>query len=167
MPHAITRRRALLASTSLLLFGPAAEARVYSGSKPWLPGNATPPSIVTAGPWRFFTPEEGAAVQAIVARLIPADELSPSGRDAGCATFIDAQLAGSYGRAERLYMSPPFATGTVTQGLQSPLTPAQHYRAGLAALDAYCRAASAGKSFAQLGDAQQDKMLHDLESGAA
>jgi gluconate 2-dehydrogenase gamma chain len=167
MPRLSFRRRELLASAAVLFSGSAADARTYGGSKPWSPGAANPPQVVRPGQWRYFTPQEAEAVGAIVARLIPADELSVSGRDAGCAVFIDAQLAGSYGSAERLYMRPPFASGTPTQGFQSPLTPAAQYRAGLAALDAYCLAGFAGKRFADLSEAQQDKLLADLESGAA
>ena len=37
-----------------------------------------------------------------------------------------------------------------TQGLQSPLTPRQQYRQGLAALEAYCNATFSGRGFAQL-----------------
>ena len=167
VPRPITRRRALLASAAVLFAPVGARARIYSGGKPWTANAGDPPRIVQPGKWRSFTPEEGAAVEAIVARLIPADELSPSGKDAGCAVFIDAQLDGSYGTAERLYMRPPFANGTPMQGFQSPLTPAAQYHAGLAALDGYCRKGFAGKTFAALVADQQDKVLHDLETGAA
>src|SRR6516165_10997218 len=51
------------------------------------------------GPWVYFTPEEGAAIEALVDRLIPPDPQTPGGKDAGCAVFIDRQLAGPYGRA--------------------------------------------------------------------
>jgi gluconate 2-dehydrogenase gamma chain len=40
-------------------------------------------------------------VEAIVDRLIPADELTLGlgGKDLGCAVFIDRQLAGQYGHS--------------------------------------------------------------------
>jgi gluconate 2-dehydrogenase gamma chain len=85
-----------------------------------------------------------------VERLILTDESGPGGMQAGCAVFIDRQLAGSFGDSRRLYMGPPFATGTPSQGLQSPILPKERYRTSLAALDKYCKATFAGKNFAAL-----------------
>jgi gluconate 2-dehydrogenase gamma chain len=45
----------------------------------------------------YFTADEGAAIEALVDRLIPPDPQIPGGKDAGCAVFIDRQLAGPYG----------------------------------------------------------------------
>lgn len=161
------RRRDLLAGTALsLIFSLAsAQARTIAGALPWEPDAGTPPTPVQPGPWQFFTPEEGTAIEAIVDRLIPPDPQTPGGKDAGCAIFIDRQLAGPYGSARALYMRPPFRDGTPQQGQQSPLTPAARYRQGLAALDKYCREAYAGKSFAQLSDEQKDKILTGMEKG--
>jgi len=117
------------------------------------------------GPWQFFTPEEAAAVEAIVDRLIPPDPKAPGGKDAGCAVFIDRQLAGPYGSSQGLYMRPPFMDGTAQQGNQSPLTPAERYRQSLAGLDRYCRASFLGKPFAAIPDAEKDKVLGQLEKG--
>jgi gluconate 2-dehydrogenase gamma chain len=80
--------------------------------------------------------------------------------------FIDRQLAGPFGQASRLYTKGPFRHGTPTQGYQGDLSPAGRYREGLAALDAYTRAAHAGRGFAQLPPATQDEVLKGLESGA-
>jgi gluconate 2-dehydrogenase gamma chain len=111
-----------------------------------------------------FTADEAAAVEGIVDRLIPPDPETPGGKDAGCAVFIDRQLAGPYGRSAGLYMSPPFRKGTKEQGEQSSLSPAQRYRQGLAALDKHCRAAHGGKPFAQLPDETKDEVLGGLET---
>ena len=161
------RRRDLLAGTALWLVSSlaAAQARTVAGALPWQPAAGAPPVPAQPGPWQFFTAEEGAAVEAIVDRLIPPDPETPGGEDAGCAVFIDRQLAGPYGSARGLYMRPPFMDGAPNQGEQSPLTPAQRYRQGLAALDKYCRGAFAGKSFAQLSDTQKDQLLSGLEKG--
>jgi gluconate 2-dehydrogenase gamma chain len=160
-------RRELLTTTALaLLFSAAtAAARTVAGALPWSPDAGSPPVPVRPGPWQFFTPEEGAAVEAIVDRLIPPDPQTPGGKDAGCAVFIDRQLAGNYGSSKGLYMRPPFMDGTPQQGSQSPLTPAARYRQALAALDKYCRTAFAGKPFNQLTDDQKDKLLAGLEKG--
>jgi gluconate 2-dehydrogenase gamma chain len=161
-------RRELLATTAVwLLFSTTyARARVVQGSLPWAPNAGTPPTPVRPGPWVYFTPEEGAAVEALVDRLIPPDPQTPGGKDAGCAVFIDRQLAGPYGSYEGLYMRGPFADGTPEQGLQSPMTPAERYRQSLAAFYKYCRANYAGKPFAELPDDQKDKVISGLEQGS-
>ncbi len=73
---------------------------------------------VRPGAWIFFTPEEGAAVEAIVDRIIPPDAEITGGKDAGCAVFIDRQLAGPYGDSQGLYLNAPFLNGTPQQGDQ-------------------------------------------------
>jgi gluconate 2-dehydrogenase gamma chain len=159
-------RRALLASTAaVLIVSNAAQARSVQGKLPWAPNAGDPPQPVMPGPWLFFTPEEGAAVEAIADRLIPPDSQYAGGRDAGCAVFIDGQLAGPYGSSEGLYMQPPFMDGAPQQGDQGADTPAQQYRKGLAALDAHVKAANVGKAFHALAADQQDTLLKGLESG--
>jgi gluconate 2-dehydrogenase gamma chain len=161
-------RRELLATTAVwLLFSTTpAQALIVKGNLPWAPNAGAPPTPVRPGAWVYFTLEEGAAVEALVERLIPQDPQTPGGKDAGCAVFIDRQLAGPYGSHEGLYMRGPFAEGTPQQGLQSPVTPAQRYRQSLAALDKYCRATFAGKPFAELRDDQKDKVISGLEQGS-
>jgi gluconate 2-dehydrogenase gamma chain len=161
------RRRDLLAGTalSLILAAHSAKARIISGQLPWFPEATAPPAPARIGPWQFFTLDEASAIEALVDRLIPPDPQTPGGKDAGCAVFIDRQLAGPYGSARGLYMRPPFMDGAPSQGMQSPLTPAQRYRQALAALDKYCRATYAGKSFAQLASQQQDEIITGLEKG--
>ena len=160
-------RRELLATTgiALLVSSAPAAARVIAGGLPWAPDAGNPPAPVKPGPWQFFTPEEGAAIEALVDRLIPPDPETPGGKDAGCAVFIDRQLAGPYGSALALYMRPPFQDGTPQQGPQTPFTPAQRYRQSLAALDKHCRATFAGKPFAQLSDEQKNKIISEMEKG--
>ncbi|HWI27153.1 MAG TPA: gluconate 2-dehydrogenase subunit 3 family protein [Stellaceae bacterium] len=160
------RRRDLLAGTALtLLLAASGQARTISGALPWAPDAADPPRVVKPGGWQFFTPEEGAALEALVDRIIPPDPQWPGAKDAGVAVFIDRQLAGPYGSARGLYMRPPFQDGTPQQGAQSPLTPAERYRQALAALDKYCRSAFAGKAFAALTDGQKDKVIDGLHKG--
>ena len=159
------RRRALLASTAagLLLAAASPRAATIRGALPWKRDAGSPPVPVRPGPWTFFTPEEAADVEAMVDRLIPPDPQTPGGKDAGCAVFIDRQLAGPYGTSQALYMRPPFHEGTKEQGLQSPVTPAVRYRRALAAIDKHCKDTFAGKSFAQLPDDLKDKLLTGLE----
>jgi gluconate 2-dehydrogenase gamma chain len=157
------RREVIAASAAALVVeSGVARAALIKGGLPFQPGGTNPPEIAPAGPWHFFTPEEGTTAEAIVDRLTPADELTPGGKDLGCAVFIDRQLAGPYGHYGGFYMKGPFQHGTKQQGLQSEVTPAEHYRRALAALDAHCRQAF-GKNFAALSDPQKDDVIKDLE----
>ena len=166
---AVTRRAALLGTVSLALVTPAV-ARTVKGTLPWTPNAGSPPQQVFPGPWAFFTPEEGSLMEAIADRLIPPDppdhpDPIPGGKDAGCAVFIDRQLAGPYGRAAGLYMRPPFMAGTKEQGDQEAATPAQKVRAGLTALDAYLRSAQLGQRFDQMPAGAQDALLGGMQNG--
>ena len=168
IPLSRPSRRSLLATTAaFLVAGTAAgHARIITGGMPWEPGTATPPARVRPGPWMFFTADEAALIEAAVDRLIPPDDRGPGGKEAGCAVFIDWQLAGPYGRAAGLYMTPPFMPGAITQGDQMPDAPAARYRAGLKALADYVKATFSGKAFRELASTDQDKVLTGLESGA-
>src|SRR5882762_6447692 len=163
----LSRRLLLTSATAFVLVGAAvAHARTLAGGLPWEPGTATPPAPVRPGPWMFFTSDEAALVEAAVDRLIPSDDRGPGGKDAGCAVFVDRQLAGPYGRAGGLYMKPPFMPGAATQGYQMLDAPAARYRAGLNALADYVKATFSGKSFSELVPADQDKVLAGLETGS-
>ena len=158
-------RRQLLAATALVSLSPHIPVEAARGL-PWTANEAYPPTPARPGPWLYFTADEAAAVEAIVDRLIPADELGPGGKEAGCAVFIDRQLMGPFGTHEWLYMQGPFPANPLpSQGMQSPLTPRQQYRLGLAALAEHCRANFGGRTFPQLAAADQDKLLTDLEKG--
>lgn len=161
-------RRQLLSATALFAVAAAlpARARTLTDGLPWMPNEAYPPRAVGPGPFVFFRAEEAAAVDAIVARLIPADELGPGAKEAGVTNFIDRQLAGPYGGHDWLYMEGPFPDNPLpSQGLQSPIVPRQQYRRGLAALAEYCRGAFSGRVFQQLTTEEQDKVLTGLEKG--
>lgn len=114
--------------------------------------------------YTFLTAPEGAFIEAAVDRFIPADDLTPSGTDCGVATFIDRQLAGAWGSGDRTYMQGPWQKGKPTQGYQSPLAPAEFFRAGIAATNAYCRK-TLQKDFDRLTVDQQNTLLQDMEQG--
>jgi gluconate 2-dehydrogenase gamma chain len=168
------RRRDLLTGTALVLVGERlARAGVITGKLPWNPDAGFPlPAVQTAG-WEYLTAAEAATVEALVDRIIPPDPQTPGGKDAGCAVFIDRQLAGGYGRREGQYRAGPFQKGAKQQGPQSAQDPAELYRAALAALDAYCRAnyiptgtGRDGQHFTELTPARQDEILRGLEAGS-
>jgi gluconate 2-dehydrogenase gamma chain len=167
MSPASMSRRSLLASAAFYLTSvTAVRAITISQGLPWAPGTASPPVPVRPGPWVFFTADEASFIEAAVDRLIPQDDRGPGGKDAGCAVFIDRQLAGPYGRGDGLYMRPPFMQGAATQGYQLPNTPAGRYRVALKALVDYVKATFAGKSLRDLSPEDQDKVLAGLESGS-
>lgn len=145
---------------------PIADAEIVNGAQPWTEGQVSLPTDITpTTALRYFTQAEFDTAAAMAERIIPADELSIGGKDAGCATFIDRQLAGSYGKAATLYRMGRFIKGTPEQGTQSPLTPAGRWRQGLAAIDAYCQA-HFQKNFTGLTGEQQDALLSSMEKGA-
>jgi gluconate 2-dehydrogenase gamma chain len=163
--HSGVTRRSLLASAALLITTSGVSARVVTKVLPWKPNVAYPVTPVVPGGYLFFTANEAAIVDAFVERLIPTDEFGPGAKDAGVTTFIDRQLTGPYGGHDWLYMQGPFSQNPLpTQGLQSPLTPRQQYRQGLAALEAYC-ASAFNRSFTQLNADEQDKLIAGLEKG--
>jgi gluconate 2-dehydrogenase gamma chain len=158
-------RRQLLATAAWFLAGTAvARASSISGSLPWNPNAGHPPQQVRPGSWQYFTHDEANAVEAIVDRIIPPDPQTPGGKDAGCGVYIDRQLAGPYGKNEGLFRGGPFQEGAKSQGPQSPETPAELYRKGLAALDKHCKDKFGGKGFAALSDADKDAVLHELDN---
>lgn len=159
------KRRDLLVSTALVIVAERAGAGIIAGHLPWRPNSASPPPEAEPGGWRFFNPDEAAAVESLADRIIPPDPQTPGGKEAGCAVFIDRQLAGPYGRQAGLYIRPPFAKGMKQQGPQSADGPAATYRKALAALDRYCRSREGGKSFAAAPTDRQDAVLSGIESG--
>ncbi|MGB7700096.1 MAG: gluconate 2-dehydrogenase subunit 3 family protein, partial [Pseudolabrys sp.] len=60
-------------------------------------------------------------------------------------------------------MQGPWKQGAPSQGYQLPLTPAQLYRAGIAATNAHCRKAY-GRSFDRIEDAQREEVLIGLST---
>lgn len=165
-PKGLTRRQLLVSSATTLAVSAAASAKAatLTGVPQWVPFDHNGPMHYDTPGWQFFSAEEAREVEAMVERLIPADELSVSGKDAGCAVFIDRQLAGEYGTFDRLYMQGPFEKGTPMQGDQSSLVPRERYRLGIAGLTAYCQG-QFQKVFSALSNEERDKVLTDLENG--
>ena len=160
--EAISTMAALAGSTVV----PLAQADVISGGQPYAVGQVSLPSDITpTAALSFFTQAEFDTVGVLAERFIPADELSVSGKDAGCATFVDRQLAGGYGKGVTLYRMGRFIKGTPEQGTQSALTPAERWRQGLAAMDTYCQA-HFSKNFSALTGDQQDALLSSMEKGS-
>jgi gluconate 2-dehydrogenase gamma chain len=123
---------------------------------------AAPASTSTA--YAYLNSEEAAFVEALVDHMVPADEYSPKGTDLGLNIYIDRALAGGWGKGERLYMQGPWKPGVPSQGYQLPLTPADLYRAGITAANAFC-VKTYGKSFDKIIASQRQEFLLDLQAG--
>lgn len=124
---------------------------------------AAGPTTPEAAGYEFLNLDEEAFIEALVDHMVPADALTPKGTDLGINIYIDRALAGAWGKGERLYMQGPWKQGTLSQGYQLPLTPAQLYRAGIAATNAHCRKVY-GKSFDRIEEAQREEVLLGLST---
>jgi gluconate 2-dehydrogenase gamma chain len=125
---------------------------------------AATPGAGPASGYQLFGPDEAAFVEALVNVMCPADHLTPNGVDCGLAIFIDRQLAGGFGQGENLYRHGPWKRGKPQFGYQLPLTPAQFFKAGIAAATAACRSRF-GKDFDALGMEDAELFLRDLAAG--
>jgi len=162
------KRRHFLTSLGVLLISTAlkVKAKIISGGMPWVVHAVRPPKPVVAGGWLFFNPLEVATIEAIADRIIPADELSIGGKEAGCAVFLDRQLSGDYGNAVTTYrLGPVIQDGLPQAGPQYKDTPAERYKLGLAALNDVAKARNSGKNFTELSGVEQDDLLRRIESG--
>src|SRR5471032_2128987 len=140
----------------------AAGASLPAASQAQPPSSAQ--SSATAQPaYSFLNPDEAAFVEALVDHMVPADELTPKGTDIGINVYVDRALAGAWGKGDRLYMQGPWKAGTPSQGYQLPLTPADLYRAGIAATNTHCRKAY-GTTFDKLNESAREEVLLGLSS---
>ena len=160
-------RRAFL-QRALLAVGTAAipplAAAAPAAPAPVAPSGA--PADADNPTYLSFSPDEAAFVEAMVNVMCPADSLTPSGVDCGLAFFIDRQLAGPFGKGDRLYRRGPWRQGKPELGYQLPLTPEEFFKAGLAAADAACHR-DHGKGFAALAPAEADAFLAVVATGKA
>ena len=93
-------------------------------------------------PFEILTAAESDTLEAIVGRLIPADENGPGAAEARAAHYIDRALTG------------PLASSRIA------------YSSGLEALNRYA-VTSRGAPFTELATSDQDAVLSDMESNAA
>jgi gluconate 2-dehydrogenase gamma chain len=117
-------------------------------------------------PLLILNETEHAFVGAAVDTLIPADELSPSGSDCGCAVYIDRQLASAWGGGAKSYRSGPFFKGKPEQGYQLGLTPAEFFSAGIAAANDWSRK-TYGHDFDGLPADKRVEALKEMQEGKA
>lgn len=97
---------------------------------------ATEPQAGGSG-YEFFNVDESAFIEAAIDTLIPSDSTGPGAKELGVAIYIDRQMAGGYGKGDRLYLEGPYGDGTPEQGYQLPMTPSELIRTGIADVNAY------------------------------
>jgi gluconate 2-dehydrogenase gamma chain len=130
------------------------------------PANAASAPAPQAEPLLALNETEHAFVVAAVDTFIPADELSPSGSDCGCAVYIDRQLASAWGGGAKMYRAGPYLKGKPEQGYQLPLTPAEFMSAGIAAANEWSRKIY-GHDFDRLDANKRIEAMKAMESGKA
>lgn len=111
-----------------------------------------------------LSPGEASFTEALVRVMCPADDYTPDGVACGLATYIDRQLAGSFGKGAKRYLRGPWAEGKPQHGYQLPLTPEQYFKTGAATVSVASEHRF-GKPFDQLAPADADAFLHDLAAG--
>ena len=113
----------------------------------------------------YFHPAEWITLNALVDRLIPADEQGPGAIQAGVAEFIDLQMNLPYGYGALWYMHAPFVKGaSPLMGYQLEFSPRTMYRSALAGV-ARAVQTQHHKAFSDLEDASKDALITDLEHG--
>jgi gluconate 2-dehydrogenase gamma chain len=103
---------------------------------------AAPAAAPVREPLETLSAAESDTLEAIVARLIPADANGPGAAEARAAHYIDRALGGALAASR------------------------QSYALGLAAIEGYARATK-GAPFLHLSPADQDAVLTDMESNVA
>jgi gluconate 2-dehydrogenase gamma chain len=164
-----TSRRIFLkrlgSASGAVAFGPvAATGAVLAGGA--TEAIAQPQSLLSEnGPVVYLSLglEEAAFVEAMVNVMCPADQLTASGTDCGLAIYIDRQLAGGFGKGERLYMRGPWKPGKPQLGYQLPLTPERFFKAGVGAAQEGS-VKRFGRPFDLLAPADADAFLQELAS---
>jgi gluconate 2-dehydrogenase gamma chain len=116
-------------------------------------------------PLRFLSTPQFKVVEAMAERIFPADADGPGAKEARVASYIDGQLAGGWGRGEKMYRQGPFLTPTDSgHGWQFAMTPQDVYKDGLTSIDAYTDK-QYSKPFHQLNTTQQDGVLKLMADG--
>jgi gluconate 2-dehydrogenase gamma chain len=114
----------------------------------------------------FFDDHERATVRAAMARIIPTDD-TPGATEAGTVDFVDRYLSGT----GYIYAKPDGSgfeqlTGKRQEAWRQRIEVVRdRYRTGIRALDERARSRH-GADFVDLGPAEQDGVLHDLERPA-
>ncbi|GAB3051460.1 gluconate 2-dehydrogenase subunit 3 family protein [Stenotrophomonas tumulicola] len=113
----------------------------------------------------FFNEAEWAFVLAACDRLIPADDIGPGAVESGVPEFLDRHMQTPYASGDIWYMQGPFLEAPSEFGYQGRLALRDILKVGIASMDAHCRKAFDGKTFAALDVEQQETLLSQAEGG--
>lgn len=149
----------------------------------WPLFDGVPPTPHELPPDTFaaLTEQEAAAVEALTARILPGTPDDPGAREAGVVYYIDHVLSQNEGILEHTYRVGPWAQGyegdtepepregvvwvpadeLERYGYQSPLTPLEIYKIGIAVLEGYAQE-TFGSSIADLSEDDQDQLIWDM-----
>jgi gluconate 2-dehydrogenase gamma chain len=148
-PRRISRRDLLrsagLASAAAIIPGGLSGKGVEKATLPIYGDPVIPAQTVAGSPAmarQTLSVAEFEVLTAMVARIIPADELGPGAREAGAQYYIDRELGGALSDQK------------------------EAYQIGLAALDRYSRYAR-GRPFIELSEPEKDSVLIDCQGGSA
>jgi gluconate 2-dehydrogenase gamma chain len=120
-------------------------------------GGEYKPAFFNAGEWAF--------ILAACDRLIPPDNIGPSAGQAGVPEFIDRHMQTPYAGGDIWYMQGPFLEAAPQFGYQGRLPVRDILRVGIKGIDGHCQKHFDGKTFAQLGHADQETLLKAAEAG--
>jgi gluconate 2-dehydrogenase gamma chain len=168
-PNEINRRRGFLrqvaGATAAL---PLAHAFAATSVTPPIPAPAMSSPQAGSLPqvvgYICFSQIEAAFTETMVEIMCPADELTRGGVECGLAIYIDRQLAGDFGRGSKRYAHGPWQQGKPQQGYQLPMTPEQHFKAGVEAANDACMTRY-GKPFDQISAGDASAFLAQLGDG--
>jgi gluconate 2-dehydrogenase gamma chain len=166
----LPRRRFLLGAGTAVAAGLASSGATPADAQTTpapAPASPAPPAAGNEPePLLTLTAAEHAFFVAVADTFIPADDLSPSGSEAGVAVFIDRQLASDWGGGAKMYRAGPFRKAKPEYGYQLPLTPREFMAAGIIATNAWTRK-TYGKDFDRLAPKQREEALKTIEQGKA
>ena len=161
----LCRRRFLASAAAFTVAATTASARSISGKLPWSPFAGDPPKPVNPLGWYFLTPNEVAAVEAIVDRSDPGGSSLRSAARMRAARSSSTASLPAPSALPAVFTSRGHSCRPAHPGLSGrvhalgPLSPGSE-----GARRSYPRHLS-GKTFAQLSSAQQDEVLEGMESG--
>jgi gluconate 2-dehydrogenase gamma chain len=112
--------------------------------------------------YEFLNTNESAFIEAAVDTLIPADAVGPGAVEVGVAIYIDRQMAGAYGKGDRLYLNGPFGEGSPQQGYQLAMTPSELIRIGIADVNDHTQKTFNG-AFDSLSHTERNAVMAELD----
>jgi gluconate 2-dehydrogenase gamma chain len=129
----------------------------------YLTDHHAPKSANSRSVYVFFNATESAFIEAATDTLIPADALGPGAIEVGVPVYIDRQMAGGYGKGDRLYLEGPFREGSPQQGYQLAMTPSELIRVGVADVNGHAQKKYNG-TFDSLSGTDRAAVMAELDA---